>query len=360
MSGGSRKPDPPVPPGKAPEDDELLSSEELFGELVDAPLPRRDEASREQPIKVQVRDPVTPAPFATAPEDAEDTPTRTHPDEEVDDAFSRLGSFVAESIFRPAGPVMDDEEARLPPAAIRTGAKLSITDPKIPAGPGLDLASVAESALEERAAEPAAEPPRAEPAPARVSNWRDDHFGPYELVDRVAIGGMAEVFKAKRTGVEGFEKTVALKRILPHLSDNKEFLDMFVDEAKMVAGLAHPNIVQIYDLGRIEPELLHRDGVRARARPAHGHEARAGEGAAHAPRPEPARGEPGLRRPRVRPPQEGRPRAADGDRAPRRQPPEHPHLVRGRREARGLRDRQGRDQGLEHRPRERCGASSST
>jgi serine/threonine protein kinase len=63
---------------------------------------------------------------------------------------------------------------------------------------------------------------------------------------------MAEVFKAKRTGVEGFEKIVALKRILPHLSDNKEFLDMFVDEAKMVAGLAHPSIVQIFDLGRIE------------------------------------------------------------------------------------------------------------
>jgi serine/threonine-protein kinase len=52
--------------------------------------------------------------------------------------------------------------------------------------------------------------------------------------------------------VEGFEKVVALKRILPHLSDNKEFLDMFVDEAKMVAGLAHPSIVQIFDLGRIE------------------------------------------------------------------------------------------------------------
>jgi len=63
---------------------------------------------------------------------------------------------------------------------------------------------------------------------------------------------MAEVFKAKRSGVEGFEKVVAVKRILPHLSDNKEFVDMFVDEAKMVAGLTHPNIVQIFDLGRID------------------------------------------------------------------------------------------------------------
>jgi serine/threonine protein kinase len=71
-------------------------------------------------------------------------------------------------------------------------------------------------------------------------------------VQRIALGGMAEVFKAKRSGVEGFEKVVAVKRILPHLSDNKEFVDMFVDEAKMVAGLTHPNIVQIFDLGKIE------------------------------------------------------------------------------------------------------------
>ncbi len=77
-------------------------------------------------------------------------------------------------------------------------------------------------------------------------------FGPYTLLERIAVGGMAEVFKAKRSGVEGFEKVVALKRILPHLSENKEFVDMFVDEAKMVAGLAHPHIVQIFDLGKIE------------------------------------------------------------------------------------------------------------
>ena len=111
---------------------------------------------------------------------------------------------------------------------------------------------MAESAIRRSppSAAPADEAP--EPAPARESSWRDDRFGPYQLIDRVAIGGMAEVFKAKRAGVEGFEKIVAVKRILPHLSENKEFLDMFVDEAKMVAGLAHPNIVQIFDLGRIE------------------------------------------------------------------------------------------------------------
>ena len=63
---------------------------------------------------------------------------------------------------------------------------------------------------------------------------------------------MAEVFQAKRKGVEGFEKIVAVKRILPHLSTNKGFVEMFINEAKMVAGLSHPNIVQIFELGKID------------------------------------------------------------------------------------------------------------
>jgi len=76
-------------------------------------------------------------------------------------------------------------------------------------------------------------------------------YGPYFLLEKIAVGGMAELFRAKRTGVEGFEKVLAVKRILPHLSDNQEFVDMFIAEAKMVAGLSHPNIVQIFDLGKI-------------------------------------------------------------------------------------------------------------
>jgi tRNA A-37 threonylcarbamoyl transferase component Bud32 len=78
------------------------------------------------------------------------------------------------------------------------------------------------------------------------------NYGQYLLLDRVAVGGMAEVFRGKRKGVEGFEKVVAVKRILPHLSDNKGFVEMFIDEAKMVAGLSHPNIVQIFELGKID------------------------------------------------------------------------------------------------------------
>ncbi|BBB32099.1 hypothetical protein TTHT_0511 [Thermotomaculum hydrothermale] len=63
---------------------------------------------------------------------------------------------------------------------------------------------------------------------------------------------MAELFKAKRRGVQGFQKIVAIKRILPHLVENEDFVTMFIDEAKLAAQLNHPNIAQIYDLGKIE------------------------------------------------------------------------------------------------------------
>jgi serine/threonine protein kinase len=238
----------PAPPEPRPEGDGLVSSDDLFGDLVDGPLPPGPTGAtpRSAPIRVQVSDPVSPAPFAI-PE-----PSATGTDAEVETAFERLGTEPGKQVvFRPAPPVYDDVEARLPPAALRTSAKLLVTDPKLPVGPGLDLASVAESGIEDKP-KPAAAAPEPQAQPARAQSWRDDSFGSYQLIDRVAIGGMAEVFKAKRAGVAGFEKVVAVKRILPHLSENKEFLDMFVDEAKMVAGLAHPNIVQIFDLGRIE------------------------------------------------------------------------------------------------------------
>src|SRR5439155_4410749 len=77
-------------------------------------------------------------------------------------------------------------------------------------------------------------------------------YGKYYLLDRVNVGGMAEVFRAKATGVEGFEKLVAIKRILPNIAEDDEFITMFIDEAKIAVQLTHANIAQIYDLGRIE------------------------------------------------------------------------------------------------------------
>jgi serine/threonine protein kinase len=76
-------------------------------------------------------------------------------------------------------------------------------------------------------------------------------FGKYTLLDRIAVGGMAEIFLARQAGLEGFEKTIVIKRIRPHLSSVGSFVRMFLNEAKLAAQLNHPNIVQIYDLGRI-------------------------------------------------------------------------------------------------------------
>src|SRR5205807_4472593 len=62
-------------------------------------------------------------------------------------------------------------------------------------------------------------------------------------------GGMGQVFLARAAGERGFEKLLVIKRILPHLTEDEDFLTMFFDEARIAARLNHPNIVQIFDLG---------------------------------------------------------------------------------------------------------------
>jgi serine/threonine protein kinase len=74
-------------------------------------------------------------------------------------------------------------------------------------------------------------------------------FGKYHLLDKIATGGMAELFRAKLTGVEGFEKLIAIKKILQHLNSEDKLVSAFIEEAKLAANLHHPNIVQIYDFG---------------------------------------------------------------------------------------------------------------
>jgi serine/threonine protein kinase len=81
-------------------------------------------------------------------------------------------------------------------------------------------------------------------------------FGKYYLLERVNVGGMAEVFKAKAFGVEGFERLLAVKRILPNIAEDKEFIEMFIDEAKISVQLNHANIAQIFDLGKVEDSFF--------------------------------------------------------------------------------------------------------
>ena len=71
----------------------------------------------------------------------------------------------------------------------------------------------------------------------------------YKVLEKIASGGMAEVFRAESAGLEGFKKTVAIKRVLPHLSEKKQFIGMFLDEARLSAHLSHSNVVQVFDIG---------------------------------------------------------------------------------------------------------------
>jgi serine/threonine protein kinase len=76
-------------------------------------------------------------------------------------------------------------------------------------------------------------------------------FGPYRLVRQIAVGGMAEIHLAKTKGIAGFEKYVALKMIHPNFAEDEQFIQMLVDEAKIAVQLAHGNIAQTFDLGRV-------------------------------------------------------------------------------------------------------------
>lgn len=95
-----------------------------------------------------------------------------------------------------------------------------------------------------------------------------ENYGSYQLLRRLATGGMAQIYLARQKGPEGFEKLLVVKRILPHLAENADFVRMFLDEARIAARLNHPNIVQIFNLGAqddsffIAMEFIHGEDVR--------------------------------------------------------------------------------------------------
>ena len=149
-----------------------------------------------------------------------------------------------------AAPVAAAAPAAPPPRLERTGTG---------AGKPTPMQELEELTKTRRPAKPAAPAKAADSAATvHIPVFRPEEgaqpgqkFGQYTLLERIAVGGMAELYKARMRGVEGFQKTVAIKRILPHLTDNAEFVEMFIDEGKLAAQLTHPNIAHIYDLGKI-------------------------------------------------------------------------------------------------------------
>ncbi len=89
---------------------------------------------------------------------------------------------------------------------------------------------------------------------ARDRDAAPDRIGPYEVLGRLATGGMAELLLARKVGIEGFQKVVVLKRILPMFANNPDFVEMFLHEARLAATLEHPNIVQVFDIGKSDDD----------------------------------------------------------------------------------------------------------
>jgi TonB family protein len=182
-------------------------------------------------------------------------------DKLLEDTLSGLEPRRTTHPAREAKPSTDPEQLpELPeeelseesPISIEEAPPSSAFDEAPEPSPELDPFPEAVPAPPAAALPPAEGGAAAGPTPTEEAEDEQGRFGQYILLERIATGGMAEVWKARMRGLEGFEKIVAIKKILPHLSDNDEFTEMFVDEAKLAAQLNHNNIIHIYDLGKID------------------------------------------------------------------------------------------------------------
>lgn len=90
-------------------------------------------------------------------------------------------------------------------------------------------------------------------------------FGQYEVFERIGAGGMAEVYRVRVNGIDGFSKELVLKKILPVYAADEEFRQMFVGEARVSAELRHANIVQILDFGKVDGTTSSADRTTARS-----------------------------------------------------------------------------------------------
>ncbi|HEY0143006.1 MAG TPA: TonB family protein [Thermoanaerobaculia bacterium] len=240
-----------------------LTSTEIFGDLVDEERPKKaaapdratgnvDQMLADTLAGVMPQRRAQAAQTTTATPKPKTSPGGSDLDKRLQDTLSGLeksarkstspGNVPAPAVSTPAptpAPVAAKPPAAPGPPAPRFNTeKLQAVEP--------DRVPVSQPVF----------PPTPTPAPA--SKVEEDEpadgtkFGQYVLVEKIATGGMAEVWKARMRGVEGFQKIVAIKKILPHLSDNQDFISMFIDEAKLAAQLNHNNIIHIYDLGKIQ------------------------------------------------------------------------------------------------------------
>jgi serine/threonine protein kinase/DNA-binding response OmpR family regulator len=175
-----------------------------------------------------------------------------------EDTLSGLGLGLQTG--RPAAKTTGSTEGKSAAQAVEISLKPApekiVSDEAAPA-PVDEIVELGEESLQEsRQAETVielekiAEKEEAKPEKKILPPDNPNELGDYVLLGLIARGGMAEIYKAKRKGVKGFEKIIAIKKILSGYGEDDKYIEMLVDEAKIAAELSHPNIIQIYDLGR--------------------------------------------------------------------------------------------------------------
>ncbi|MGB3564616.1 MAG: TonB family protein [Thermoanaerobaculia bacterium] len=236
----------------APAQGRTFTTEEIFGDLLDDLLAPEEESSGPVlHIRVTSDRPVaaTPPPTSPPPPTAtrETTPSPPQPTPEPPIRIERDLDDTLAGVLAETNPGLDLRFARaLEPdrASKEIDALLTKTLADLDIS---EYLGVAQAATPNLAAEPT---PPAAVVMAGPASADQQRVGEYLLEEKIGVGGMAEVWMARRLGVEGFEKRVAIKKILSDPADNQAFIDMFIDEAKLAAQLTHNNITHIYELGR--------------------------------------------------------------------------------------------------------------
>lgn len=214
-----------------------LESEDLFGDLL-------EELEDDTPVALRTTPPAAAPPYAVPPP-KEELPLRPPPLLQPSQLLARSAGQVPPQLspaLPSSGPISGQQPA-LKKDEITLSGISGVHDPFNWNDENIEVLTP----TPEFPASSAPRLPEPEPAPPPADS---EEYGNYFLVEKIAVGGMAELFKAQQRGVQGFQKIVAIKRILPHLVDNEDFATMFIDEAKLAAQLTHPNIVQIFDLGK--------------------------------------------------------------------------------------------------------------
>jgi TonB family protein len=242
-----------------------VTSDDLFGEILSDM-----EGGEQQPVRAPADAPQQP-PAAKSTEDSSvdaalagilETGRASKPratsstDEEVDKLLSDTlsGLDIAALRKKSAEPKPTAKPAvpsQSPPATEKSAPQRAAAESPTPTPP-------AKKPVAKEKAAPATPPPSkppvevARPPEPEGPAPSGSEFGQYVIEEHIATGGMADVYKARMMGMEGFQKTVAIKRIIANLTDSDEFVRMFIDEAKLAAQLNHNNIIHIYDLGKVD------------------------------------------------------------------------------------------------------------